>query len=120
MAICIRCGNKWKMTAFSSCPVCKEKWEKARDKAYDKTVRNKESAKVYHSKEWEAVRIQAIIRDGFKCVKCGVPIKRKPRDHAVDHIKEITEGGEKYDLDNLQTLCTKCHNRKRIGCSQKG
>jgi HNH endonuclease. len=30
----------------------------------------------------------------------------------VDHIQPIRLGGEVYDLDNLQTLCKSCHNRK--------
>ncbi len=30
----------------------------------------------------------------------------------VDHIKEIKDGGEPYDPNNLQSLCHSCHNRK--------
>lgn len=32
--------------------------------------------------------------------------------HTIDHIKPIAEGGEWLDLDNLQTLCDKCHRVK--------
>lgn len=30
----------------------------------------------------------------------------------VGHIKEISDGGARYDEDNLQALCSACHNRK--------
>ncbi len=30
----------------------------------------------------------------------------------VDHIVPINEGGAPMDMDNLQSLCAKCHNRK--------
>lgn len=30
----------------------------------------------------------------------------------VDHIKEISDGGEPYEWDNLQSLCHGCHSRK--------
>lgn len=30
----------------------------------------------------------------------------------VDHVKEIADGGDPYDWDNLQSLCLPCHNRK--------
>ena len=30
----------------------------------------------------------------------------------VDHIIPIAEGGALYDLENLQSLCAACHNKK--------
>lgn len=30
----------------------------------------------------------------------------------TDHIVPINEGGAMYDWDNLQSLCTQCHNSK--------
>ena len=30
----------------------------------------------------------------------------------VDHIKEISDGGELYDFKNLMSLCHTCHNQK--------
>jgi 5-methylcytosine-specific restriction protein A len=32
----------------------------------------------------------------------------------VDHIKPISEGGQLYDIDNLQSLCKQCHSRKTM------
>ena len=48
----------------------------------------------------------------------------------VDHIQPLRDGGEKYDLENLQALCKSCHSRKtqaemngrkpRLGCDVNG
>lgn len=65
-------------------------------------------------------REAAIQRDGEKCLKCGMTrtqhVERYGRDITVDHIdgrgcnspKELKNN----DLDNLQTLCIRCHARK--------
>ena len=59
-------------------------------------------------KQWERVRLKAKERDSWACVKCG-----SMRGTEVDHIKPISEGGEMYALDNLQTLCRNpCHREK--------
>ena len=43
-----------------------------------------------------------------ECLKRGelVPF------HTIDHIKAIVDGGDPYDLNNLQTLCDQCHRIK--------
>ncbi len=51
-------------------------------------------------------REQALERDGHKCVQCG-----SEEYLQVDHICERTDGGSNY-LENLQTLCKSCHNKK--------
>jgi 5-methylcytosine-specific restriction endonuclease McrA len=33
----------------------------------------------------------------------------------VDHIVPINQGGSRWDEDNLQTLCDRCHQIKRAG-----
>lgn len=45
-------------------------------------------------------------RDKNKCVKC-----KSTTILEVDHIKELIDGGNNL-LNNLQTLCRKCHRRK--------
>ena len=45
------------------------------------------------------------------CEKDGRLIK----GNVVDHIVPRTQGGSDYSLDNLQTLCTSCHNSKSSG-----
>lgn len=70
--------------------------------------------KVYHSKEgdllrdlegWEETRKQVIERDG-KCYRCET---RQRRHLTVHHILPRREGG-KENLENLITLCTRCHD----------
>ncbi|ARN80925.1 HNH endonuclease [Methylocystis bryophila] len=66
------------------------------------------SARVLRSKQWQAVRLLAKRRDGFKCVQCGSRYGLE-----VDHIKPVRTHPEgSYALDNLQTLCGRCHARK--------
>jgi len=30
----------------------------------------------------------------------------------ADHVKEITDGGDPFEVDNMQTLCVPCHRAK--------
>lgn len=72
---------------------------------------------------WSALRMKALKRDKFTCVKCGKkPLKdsnrkgqkRKPNPSALvgDHIIPIALGGPEFDIKNVQTLCIKCDKEK--------
>ena len=66
--------------------------------------------RVWHTvdrKRWRAVRRQVLNRDGWKCRACG----RRGRME-VDHVRPVQDGGEVFNLKNLQTLCRPCHIRK--------
>ena len=91
-----------------TCPQCKTE----RNKIYDDTARSKESAKVYQSSKWKKLREKVLIRDGFQCVKCGKVVGIKPKDHAVDHVVELKDGGAAFDINNLELLCQSCHSTK--------
>ena len=74
----------------------------------------KEFAKqFYNSKAWRDVRELRIGMDRGICQMCGRP------GNEVDHIIELTPDNI-YDemialnLDNLQTLCHRCHTRKTM------
>lgn len=83
----------------SRCPKC--------TKQYDKQIRNKVSKDIYNSRRWKEVRAAILVRDAARCVQCD------SKDNlVVDHIKELVDGGDAYDLNNLETLCKKCHNIK--------
>lgn len=58
------------------------------------------------SKDWQKVRTQAFKRDNYTCVKCGDVAD------TVDHIQELADGGDEFDLGNCQSLCTPCHKEK--------
>lgn len=56
--------------------------------------------------KWRKIRETILIRDGRMCVICG-----SEEALQVDHIVERQHGGGDQ-LDNLQTLCAKCHKSK--------
>lgn len=63
---------------------------------------------VYRDARWPVLRLAAKRRDGWKCVQCGARYRLE-----VDHIKPVRDAPEKaFDLDNLQTLCGRCHGKK--------
>jgi RNA-directed DNA polymerase len=53
--------------------------------------------------DWRNIRDEALERDGYQCTKCG-----SRGDLDVHHIKPRHNGGTDT-LDNLITLCEKCH-----------
>ena len=52
------------------------------------------------------------------CVWCEEEGITKPGD-IVDHIKEISDGGDPFDQNNLQTMCHKHHNQKTKWAAKK-
>ena len=88
----------------NKCPECKA----LQSKQYDKTIRNKEASKFYHSSRWKKVREKVMKRDGGICQKCG----EHRGTMIVDHIKELRDGGNALNADNLEVLCQSCHNTK--------
>ena len=64
----------------------------------------------YHSERWQEVREKARDRDGHECQTCGATADEY-RLH-VHHIEPISEGGARFDLKNLITLCPPCHGAK--------
>ena len=60
-------------------------------------------------RRWGAARMQALVRDGWRCRGCG------RFAHEVDHTTPVSRGGDRYNLSNLQTLCGGrggCHAKK--------
>lgn len=51
-------------------------------------------------------RLAVFERDGWECRRC-----RTRKNLTVDHIKPRSAGGT-HDLENLQTLCQDCNQRK--------
>lgn len=55
------------------------------------------------------IRFQVLKRDNFRCCACGAsPAKDSSVELHVDHIIPWAKGGE-TEIDNLQTLCSKCN-----------
>lgn len=99
------------------CPIHQAEYEqrrrdsierKASSKRYDATKRPE--AKFYHSTRWARLR-KWFIRKNPLCVHC-MRDGRVTAARVIDHVVEIADGGQRYDIDNLQALCHACHNRK--------
>lgn len=64
---------------------------------------------------WDSTKYKVLKRDNWTCAKCGWQSEsKKSNNHGlvVDHIVPIAIGGEQWDLNNLQLLCTKCNKEK--------
>lgn len=79
---------------------------------------NPEIAKKYHSKRWQRLRKQKLILDPT-CERCA---KRKIYVPAyfVHHKEYITDKNYEddnvfFNIDNLESLCKKCHNQEHFG-----
>lgn len=65
---------------------------------------------VYNSWKWKKDR-SAYIKANPLCAEC---LKQGKTTAATvsDHITPINEGGDIWDWNNRQALCTTCHNKK--------
>lgn len=115
------CGRCKRLIPYgkSYCDTCEPIVKAERDKRHeakkmeaDRRYNSKRDPKYstfYNSKEWRRLSAARVQADGFRCVKCGAWASE------VDHIIPIqTEDGwtKRFDWDNLQSLCVKCHNEK--------
>lgn len=66
------------------------------------------SRRITRGPRWAALRMQALERDGWQCVKCGARGRLE-----IDHIEPVRDRPDlAYSLANLQSLCGCCHSRK--------
>lgn len=73
-----------------------------RDSAYAHILAGREHRRTLPA----ALRAVVFTRDGFSCRRCG-----SSEQLSVDHIIPVSRAGTD-DLDNLQTLCQPCNNKK--------
>lgn len=75
----------------------------------------------YKTRAWSDVRMQALERDNYECQECRKFGRVTTNDDRldkhkqldVDHVQEIEEHPDlALDLENLRTLCIRCHNDK--------
>ena len=64
-------------------------------------------------RSWQARRLSILVRDGWKCLRCGFQDRTGKRLHA-DHVVPISPRwrGRERCMDNLQTLCQRCNLQK--------
>lgn len=63
---------------------------------------------IKNSPEWKAARAACLDRDEHRCIRCG-ETERLEADHII-RLSDAPELGT--DVNNLQTLCTDCHDEK--------
>ncbi len=78
---------------------------------------------------WAEQRERARARDGYRCRRCGAP-EPPDRQHHVHHIRPFREFGyvpgeneayrEANALENLITLCPRCHRRAEVIQRRRG
>ena len=71
---------------------------------------SKNGDKFYHSAKWRKLRIQVLTKNPM-CVHCQLN-GNITLATVADHIKPVSQGGEIWQIDNLQGLCESCHNTK--------
>lgn len=93
-------------------------WKK-RNKNYFKewNEKNRDKLRKYY-KKYDGNREAVLERDNWQCVKCGMTNEQHivifARQITIDHI----DGNGRYsdnpnnNIENLQTLCCRCHGRK--------
>ena len=72
--------------------------------------RRPERHKIYNTARWQKLRNYKKKRNPL-CEECLRQGRLTPAT-LVDHIIPIEEGGPAFDLENLQSLCSACHNKK--------
>ena len=56
------------------------------------------------------MRQRVLVRDAWACQQCGRVCADKREAH-VDHVTPKAQGGQDV-MENLRTLCIRCHSRK--------
>ena len=98
LKLCLHCGKHYDPSTGvrNRCGPC--------GRAYDQ--RHSVERRARNSAKWQRARAVARERDGERCRECGSTDKLE-----VHHIKPLAERGDKYELENLVTLCHDCHVR---------
>lgn len=71
----------------------------------------REKLAFYDNPTWKRVRKRILIAEPL-CRECAKHDVTTPAV-LVDHIIPIEQGGSKFDKENLQPLCSLCHQKKR-------
>lgn len=81
----------------------------------------------YNTARWQ--RLRKVVLGAEPLCRYCTEAGRTTLATVVDHIKPWRAGGEVWALDNLQALCTTCHNSvkqreeklgERVGCDVNG
>ena len=60
-----------------------------------------------NGRRWDTVRRAVLEGDSYRCLKCGRAGRLE-----VDYVQPLKRGGDPWTLNNLQSLCRRCHIEK--------
>ena len=121
---CENCGEEYEeipsrqdRTRFCSYS-CKGEYSTKNDHPFGETGKDHPAwrgghPEIYHGPNWGEQRRDALERDGYSCVICGVSkdrLKSNPHVHHVVPFKKFDDYEQANRLDNLITLCPKHHS----------
>ena len=93
------------------CEIHRQKVKADVNRNYDRSKRDREMYNFYHSAAWIKLRSIKIKKNPLceECYKHG----HLKKASIVDHILPAREyPSNRLDIDNLQSLCAACHNKK--------
>lgn len=100
---------------------CESEWKTGRRTGEEHPRWNPDKKNYSYRNGWEEKREKAIMRDDFKCLKCGITreehYEKFGRDIQVHHVvphrkfveEDYLERSNAHNLDNLETYCAVCH-----------
>jgi 5-methylcytosine-specific restriction protein A len=90
----------------------RKKWVATKKARFNKKKHESENSDFYNSRAWRRLRDWHINRFPI-CKWCEEEGKLNIKERMlVDHIVEISDGGDRLDPNNLQTLCLSHHTQK--------
>jgi 5-methylcytosine-specific restriction protein A len=91
------------------------------ERYYDTRQRDKQAKAFYASPGWRAVREAVLIRDHYLCQTCLRQQRTTPADTVHHKVELRVDWSRRLDMDNLESVCSPCHNaERRIGSQGRG
>lgn len=84
---------------------------KSENNRYNNERTDKEYVRFYSTKEWELVRLLALQRDNYLCVRCRAKGIIKLAEMVHHKIPIKVDYNKRTNLSNLESLCEACHNK---------
>lgn len=125
---CVKCGNRLRGEDVFCSDECAE-WARSWHENYPvgkseykfKTHPTNDGLP-FNNSLWGTRREEAIKRDGRECKRCGITAREHREKfgsglivHHVTPRREFDTAEEAHDLENLVTLCSKCHGEVENG-----
>jgi 5-methylcytosine-specific restriction endonuclease McrA len=106
LRLCCTCGKMYDphrggYHRADKCQACTRTYERAKSR---ERRASSTAVKTRDSRTWQRARALAKHRDSGRCVRCGASERLE-----VHHVVPIEQGGERFMLSNLVTLCRLCH-----------